>query len=115
MTEHHAQSTHETRTSQAVDLDTVLRHYIADPTASWGLGTFGAIAEFHRTADEPASIDTDAALHVVTARGALRISVTEDVRACAYELPAAGDQLEPRARAVSARRTGHDAPSRGVH
>ena len=54
MTEHHAPSTHATCTSHPGDLDTVLRRYMADPTASWGLGTFGAIAEFHRTADEPA-------------------------------------------------------------
>ena len=87
MTEHHAQSTHETRTSQAVALDMVLRHYIADPTASWGLGTFGAVAEFHRTDDEPASIDTGTTLQVVTARGALRIHSTQEIRACAYEQP----------------------------
>jgi hypothetical protein len=70
-----------------VDLDTILRCYLADPTASWGLGTFGAVAEFHRTAAEPASIDTDATLQVVTARGALRIRLTPEVRAFAYELP----------------------------
>ena len=112
MTEHHAQFTHKLPTSQSVDLDTVLRRYVADPTASWGLGTFGAVAEFHRTGDEPASIDTGAALHVVTARGALRISVTEDVRAYAYELPDAGDRWShvlalclPAVRAAMHRRT----------
>jgi hypothetical protein len=92
MMDHDAHTTHATRPGQAVDLDTVLRHYLADPTASWGLGTFGAIAEFHRTSDEPATLDLDAARHVVTARGALRISGTADVRAWAYELPAAGDR-----------------------
>jgi hypothetical protein len=112
MTEHHAPSTHVTRTGQAVALDTVLRHYLADPTASWGLGTFGAIAEFHRTGDEPASLGTDAALHIVTARGALHISGTEDVQACAYELPAGGDHWShvvalclPATRAAMHRRT----------
>jgi len=112
MTEHHTQSTHETRTSQVVNLSTVLRHYIADPTTSWGLGTFGAIAEFHRTADEVASLDTDTTLHVVTARGALHISGTEDVRAWAYELPAGGDHWShvlalclPAAQAAMHRRT----------
>ena len=60
MKAHHAQSLDETGTSQAGDLAKMaLRHYIADPTASWGLGTFGAVAEFHRTGEEPASIDTD--------------------------------------------------------
>jgi hypothetical protein len=93
MTAHPAQSVYEACTNQIMDLDTVLRHYIADPTASWGLGTFGAVAEFHRTSEEPASmIDTDATLHVVTARGALRICMSEDVRAYAYELPATGDR-----------------------
>lgn len=85
MTGQHAD--HNTGTNQAVDLDTVLRHYLADPTASWGLGTFGAVAEFHRTSDEPARIDTGATLQAITARGALRISSTQEVRAFAYELP----------------------------
>lgn len=94
MTESHGQHDDETEAGQAAALDTVLRRYIADPTASWGLGTFGAVAEFHRTADEPASISTENALQVVTARGALHISVTEEVRAFAYELPAAGDSWQ---------------------
>jgi uncharacterized protein DUF6925 len=87
MMRQHTQPDQETRTNQAVDLDAVLRRYLADPTASWGLGTFGAVAEFHRTADEPVSIDTDATLEVVTTRGALRIGSTEEIRACAYEQP----------------------------
>jgi hypothetical protein len=84
---HLTQPGQETRTNRAADLDTVLHHYIADPTASWGLGTFGAVAEFHRTIDEPASIDTGTTLQVVTARGALRIGPTQDLCACAYEQP----------------------------
>jgi len=56
------------RPNQAVDLDTVLRRYLADHTASWGLGTYGAVAEFHRTGDEPAGIETSPTLQVVTAR-----------------------------------------------
>src|SRR5215468_7667878 len=83
-----SQPDQDTRTNQAVDLDAVLRRYVADPMASWGLGTFGAVAEFHRTREEPASIDTAATLQVVTARGALRISSTQDVRGFAYETPA---------------------------
>lgn len=81
----HRPSEQNIRTHQAADLDAVLRRYVADPTASWGLGTFGAVAEFHRTAEEPASIDTGATLQVVTERGALRISSTPDLRAFAYE------------------------------
>src|SRR5262245_66594890 len=83
----HMPPTQETHTNQAADLDTVLRRYVADPTASWGLGTFGAVAEFHRTSDEPVSIDTGATLQAVTARGALRIGSTQELRVCAYEQP----------------------------
>ena len=82
-----SQPDHDSRTNQAVHLDTVLRRYIADPTASWGLGTFGAVAEFHRTDEEPVRIDTGATLQVVTDRGALRIGSTQEVRAFAYEQP----------------------------
>jgi hypothetical protein len=87
MTLQHRQSEPNIRPNQAVNLDTLLRRYVADPTASWGLGTFGAVAEFHRTSEEPVSIDTGATLQVVTARGALRIDSTQDVRAFAYEQP----------------------------
>lgn len=75
---------------QITDLKSIVGHYIEDPTASWGLGTFGAIAEFHRTVDEPVRIDTAAGWQVVTARGAIRISSVEHLRAFAYELPGAG-------------------------
>jgi hypothetical protein len=83
----HTQPDQEARSDQVVDLDTVLRRYAADPAASWGLGTFGAVAEFHRTSNEPVRLDTGARLEVVTARGALRINSTEETRACAYEQP----------------------------
>jgi hypothetical protein len=87
MTARPGQSDQDTWTHQAADLDTVLRHYVADPTASWGLGTFGAVAEFHRTDDEPVSVTTGVTLQAVTARGALHIGSTQAVRAFAYELP----------------------------
>jgi hypothetical protein len=83
----HTQPEQDRRTTQAGGLDIVLRRYAADPNASWGLGTFGAVAEFCRTSDEPASIDTGATLQVVTARGALRIGSTQTVHAWAYEQP----------------------------
>ena len=97
MMRQHTQPDSEMHTNQAVDLDAVLRHYIADPTASWGLGTFGAVAEFHRTGDEPVRLDTGATLKVVTARGALRIGSTEETRACASATRSCERELEPRA------------------
>jgi hypothetical protein len=49
----------EPHTSQAVNLHTVLRHYIADPTASWGLGTCGAVLHFiARVMSQPAGTQT---------------------------------------------------------
>ncbi|MBM3222735.1 MAG: hypothetical protein FJZ47_02880 [Candidatus Tectomicrobia bacterium] len=76
--------------AQASELDGILQRYLEDPTASWGLGTFGAIAEFHRTAEEPAHIETGKILRAVTARGALCLVPSPEMRAFAYELPGAG-------------------------
>ena len=84
----HMQPDQETCTNQAVDLDAVLRRYVADPTASWGLGTFGAVAEFHRTGDEPVRLDTGAthrSRH--RAGGAAHWLDPRRSRACAYEQP----------------------------
>lgn len=79
----------EATQTQAGALDKALRHYLANPTASWGLGTFGAVAEFHRTADEPVRTRAEAPYEVVTERGAIRITSTQGLRALAYELPGA--------------------------
>src|SRR3954468_22367974 len=59
---------------------------IANPEAQWSLGTFGAIAEFSRDADEPAEIaQSDEAAFVVTPRGGIRIAARDDLRAIAFE------------------------------
>jgi hypothetical protein len=59
---------------------------LADPDAQWSLGTFGAIAEFTRDADEPAEIaQTEQAMSVVTPRGAIRLEARESLRAIAFE------------------------------
>ncbi|MGE3538093.1 MAG: hypothetical protein AB7N91_11750 [Candidatus Tectimicrobiota bacterium] len=86
----HSAAGQEATRAPAGALDDILRHYLADPTASWGLGTFGAIAEFHRTADEPVQLETGAVLQAVTPRGAIQIRSTQDVHAFAYESPGAG-------------------------
>ena len=55
---------------------------MADHEANWSLGTFGAIAEFMRGADEPVTLSrSGAAVAAVTARGGIRIEAREDVRA----------------------------------
>ena len=59
---------------------------IADPNAQWSLGTFGAIAEFMRDADEPAEItQVEQSFAVVTPRGGLRIEARPDLRPVAFE------------------------------
>ena len=61
---------------------------LLDPETSWAIGTFGAIAEFHRDNDEPATLSAYAA---VTARGGIHLSLHRSVRAVAWERPTAGD------------------------
>ena len=61
---------------------------MADHEASWSLGTFGAIAEFARGADEPVELARRGArLAAVTARGGIGIEVREDMRLFASETP----------------------------
>ena len=66
--------------------DLIIEH-LADPASSWSCGRFGAVAEFHRDAAEPATVDPDT-LSVSTARGALRIELAPATRAVAWEAPA---------------------------
>ena len=59
---------------------------MADPEASWSLGTFGAIAEFARDADEPLILSrSDAVLAAVTSRGGIRIEPPDGARLFASE------------------------------
>ncbi len=59
---------------------------IRDPGASWSFGTFGALAEFSRECDEPATIVCGASQsEVVTSRGGIRLDNTLAVRPVAYE------------------------------
>ena len=69
----------------AVDL--ISRHLL-DAQTGWAIGTFGAIAEFHRDAGEPVTLSTHAA---VTARGGIRLQFDPAVRTIAWERPSAGD------------------------
>jgi hypothetical protein len=59
---------------------------MADHETNWSLGTFGAIAEFMRCADEPVTLlHGDACITAVTARGGIRIEPRADVRLFASE------------------------------
>ncbi|MCH6590429.1 MAG: hypothetical protein IH806_07995 [Proteobacteria bacterium] len=66
----------------------VVHTHLLTPDSGWSIGTFGALAEFSRGADEPAEIArTDAGGRVATARGALRIGLKNGVRVVACESP----------------------------
>ena len=59
---------------------------MADAETQWSLGTFGAIAEFARDADEPVTLSRGtASLAAVTARGGIRIDLRPDMRPFAFE------------------------------
>jgi uncharacterized protein DUF6925 len=64
----------------------LLAEAIADAESSWSLGTFGAIAEFMRDADEPVVLArSDAAISAVTARGGIRLGAPAGLRPIAFE------------------------------
>lgn len=74
------------------DLDRIaatLRAHMAEPTSGFSIGSFGAIAEYHRRVDEPASSLPDEIdgtnLGVLTERGGLRVALRPEARAIAYE------------------------------
>ena len=70
----------------APDTFEFLASHIADAGTQWSLGTFGAIAEFMRDADERATFShTETNLAVVTARGGMRIEPTDELRPFAFE------------------------------
>ena len=58
----------------------------ADPANGWSIGSFGAIGEFIRNADEPATIArAPGRIEIVTARGAMRIAPTTDLAGIAWD------------------------------
>lgn len=63
-----------------------LADQLADASVQWSLGTFGAIAEFMRDADEPIALGrTASSLSATTARGGVRIDLPADIRLHASE------------------------------
>lgn len=67
-------------------LHALLVRHIEDAGSSWSVGTFGAIAEFHRDPDESATVTVGAdRVSAVTDRGAVSLAVVPGLRAFAYE------------------------------
>lgn len=70
----------------AEQLHSLFSEYVDDSQASWSVGTFGAIAEFHRDADEAAEVVIDGSAYCAfTRRGAVRLTMVPGLRAFAYE------------------------------
>lgn len=63
-----------------------LAEHLGDPTTSWNVATFGALAEFHRDPGEAAAVELgDDAASVRTARGAIGIRRDPDARIVPFE------------------------------
>ena len=72
--------------SDAANKFEFLAAQMAEHETSWSLGTFGAIAEFMRDADEPAHIvKEDQSTSVVTPRGGIRLEASPGLRPMAFE------------------------------
>ena len=68
------------------DVFNILIRQLQDVNTSWSIGTFGAIAEFHRDAEEKADIFVSADCgQVVTKRGAIKIDRHTEMRLIPYE------------------------------
>jgi len=66
----------------STDLLDLIAGRVTDVDTAWSVGTFGAVAEFTRDAEETAALDRGAdAISVVTARGGMRIGAHDAVRA----------------------------------
>ena len=73
-------------TNARILLDFLAEH-LADVETGWSIGTFGAIGEFTRDADESAAVYCGGrAISAMTGRGGLRIQVDDALRPIASEL-----------------------------
>ena len=70
------------RTASIDGLRALVATHLASVHSAWSLGAFGAVAEFQRDVDEPASVD---GMGVVTGRGGIRIELASDATPVAYE------------------------------
>ncbi len=70
-----------------LEVEQVLARHLGDPASSFSVGALGALAEFHRDADEALAHDDRARLRIATGRGAVSIRACAEVIPCAYEIP----------------------------
>jgi hypothetical protein len=88
-------------TTDTQSLETILAGQLADPDSHWGLGSFGAIAEFTRDLDEPVALNVAGpVLSAVTPRGGIRIVPCEGLRVVAFETAAGSSWAQNVARCL---------------
>ena len=63
----------------------LVRSHLDDPKSGWGIGTFGAIAEFQRGGAEACETVAPESFTRVTARGGLHIDLHPSIKILAYE------------------------------
>ena len=74
-----------TDTTGTARLEALIRSALSDPDYSFSIGTFGAVAEFHRDPAEPFQLLSGAhGFGMVTARGGIRIALPDDAQGVAY-------------------------------
>ena len=71
--------------AHASEIHRILCDHLHNPSSSFSIGSFGAIAEFHRDATEPLILDDPEQLTIATDRGALKIGLIDGVTPLAYE------------------------------
>ncbi len=72
---------------RGLEVEEILARHLGDAASSFSVGAPGAIAEFHRAADEAPDLDDRTGLRIATARGALGIGDCAGVVPLAYETP----------------------------
>ncbi len=63
----------------------LLAEHIRDPSCSWSMGSYGAVAEFFQDAGEAINGGSSVELTRITPRGGIRIQTLVDIGICAYE------------------------------
>lgn len=64
------------------------KRYLGDAAASWGLGAFGALGEFHHDLDEEGALTTTSTGgEFVTKRGGIRVALSPAVVVAPYQVP----------------------------
>ncbi len=71
--------------SDIAKIKAVLKQHLNQASSGFSIGSFGAIAEFHRSSEEPIIIDNTGQLTMMTKRGAIQLKIPDNTYPIAYE------------------------------